>query len=77
MTFLLFLASVIVLEYLVGGATTPGNKIKDAHTKQVTGEEPITNDTSMADLLALGQALGTEGRSETLDSEQTPKARVT
>ena len=76
MTFLLFLASVIVLEYLVGG-----NKIKDAHTKQVTGqvtgEEPITNETSMADLLALGQALGTESRAKTLDSEQTPKAKVT
>ena len=57
MTFLLFLASVAVLEYLVSGTRRPGSRSKSVEAKH---EVAVSNETLTADLLALGQALGVQ-----------------
>jgi len=69
MTFLLFLASVAVMEYLVRdiGRKSPGQcppEIRDA-----IEPNSLVNETPTADLLALGRALG---MGKTTDSEQPP-----
>ena len=56
MTFLLFLASVAVLEYLVSGSRRP-DRSKAVEAKH---DVTVSNETLTADLLALGQALGVQ-----------------
>ena len=75
MTFLLFLASLAVMEYLVGKPRKkPADKIKAIDTEQKASEEPGVAPPTMPGLLALGEALEAEGRGKAPNGR--PVARV-
>ena len=60
MTFLIFLASLAVLEYLVRDTGRKSGKRESVMLRQAVEPVPAApgSDSSTADLLALGQALG-------------------
>jgi len=70
MTFLLFLASVAVMEYLVRdiGRKSPGQYVPP-NIRNAVEPGTLANDTPTADLLALGRALGI---GKVVDSEKLP-----
>ena len=69
-TFLLFLASIAVLEYLVGSSRQEsGNRPKPDDSRTGVQDEPITHETSTSDLLSLSQALSSQSRDKVADSE--------
>jgi len=71
MTFLLFLASIAVLEYLVGSTGRKSqNECAPSGTRATVEPVPLANETPTADLLALGRALGCVGKAA--DSEPVP-----
>lgn len=74
MTFILFLASLALMEYLV----RKPRKKRDDSLKAATGARaetgrPASVAASSAGLLALGQALEAHGRGKAPVLEQTPK----
>lgn len=74
MTFLLFLASLAVMEYLV----RKPRKKPDANTKTTArtdagSRNPTPLATPMPGLLALGQALEAQGQGETPGTEKVPQ----
>ena len=69
MTFLLFLASLAVLEYLVRDVGR-----KSPEVRKAVESVPLAHETSTSDLLALGQALG--GMRETADCEKLKREMV-
>lgn len=71
MTFLLFLASLAVMEYLV---RKPRKKPGDS--PKAGREHPMPVATSMPGLLALGQALEAQGRGKAPGVEQGPKVHA-
>ncbi|MGA3260853.1 MAG: hypothetical protein ABSE35_18375 [Bryobacteraceae bacterium] len=73
MTFLLFLASLAVMEYLVRKPRKkPDDNPKAADSTAIT-QDPTPVATSMPGLLALGQALEAQGRGEVPGVEQVPQ----
>lgn len=75
MTFLLFLASVGVLEYLLRDVRqTSGGAPEPRVTNDVV--DYVANDTSTAGLLSLGRALDAQKKDTTADSEHLPEART-
>ena len=70
MTFLLFLVSVAVMEYLVRdiGRKSPG-ECAPPEIRNAVEPNTLVNETPTADLLALGRALG---MGKVTDSEQLP-----
>ena len=73
MTFLLFLASLAVLEYLVGNGKSPARPLKTADIKPVGGKDVISAETATADLMALSQALSGPGRVAAPQTEKAPQ----
>ena len=74
MTFLLFLASLAVMEYLVRKPRRkPDDNPKAGAGKGVNTQSPMPVATSMPGLLALGQALEAQGRGEVPGVEQVPQ----
>ena len=73
MTFLLFLASVAVLEYLVRDVRTPADRLHAPEIPSLKGDEAISNETAASDLLALSQALGSAARPQTVELEKASK----
>jgi hypothetical protein len=77
MTFLLFLASLAVMEYLVRKPRKkPGDNPKSAASRSDTTQDPVSAATSMSGLLALGQALEAQGRGEVPGVEQVPQVHL-
>ena len=75
MTFLLFLASVGVLEYLLRDVRQKsGGAPESRKTEDLV--DYVANDTSTAGLLSLGRALDAQKAGTTTDSENLPKARA-
>jgi len=73
MVFLLFLASVAVLEYLVretGQKSATRSKVDVATLGNAMGVGPVQAETTTSDLLALGKALGTQKGVTATDSER-------
>ncbi len=71
MTFLLFLASLAVMEYLVRKPRKkPDDNPKAAASGVDATQDPASAATSMPGLLALGQALEAQGRGEVPGVEQ-------
>ncbi len=71
MTFLLFLASLAVMEYLVHKTRKkPVDNPKAAASERAAGRDPMPAETSMPGLLALGEALEARGRGEAPGVEQ-------
>ena len=74
MTFLLFLASLAVMEYLVRKPRQkPDDKPKAAACGSDATRAPEPAAISMPGLLALGQALEAQGRGEIPGVEQVPQ----
>jgi len=74
MTFLLFLASLAVMEYLLSrSAKKPEDRPQVPASGRDTTPEPASAATSMPGLLALGQALDAQGRVEDPTIEQVPE----
>ena len=74
MTFLLFLASLAVMEYLVSKPRKkPDDNPKPAGSTGANTQNPTSVATSMPGLLALGQALEAQGRGEVPGVEQVPQ----
>lgn len=72
-TFLLFLASLALMEYLVRKPRKkPDDNPKAADSRGVTAERPTPAAISTPGLLALGQALEAQGRGKAPDGEQAP-----
>ena len=78
MTFLLFLASVVVLEYLLrDGRQKSGGPPESHEITHMAGEDGlVSNETSTADLLCLGQALDRQKTGKTPDSATVHKEGV-
>jgi hypothetical protein len=73
-TFLLFLASLAVMEYLVRKPRKrPHDSPEAAEKRDGTAEKPVPATTSTPGLLALGQALEAQGRGKAPDVEPVPK----
>jgi hypothetical protein len=70
MTFLLFLASVAVLEYLLKDVKTPAGNLQPA---DLGGEHEISHQTATSDLMALSQALGMQKPIAAPDAQPAPK----
>lgn len=70
MTFLLFLVSVAVMEYLVRdiGRKSPGQYLPP-DIRNAADPGPLANETPTTELLALGRALG---KGKVADSERLP-----
>jgi hypothetical protein len=76
-TFLLFLASLAVMEYLVRKPRKkPDDNPKAAASKSDTTQDTVTAATSMPGLLALGRALEAQGRGKAPGVEQVPQVHV-
>ena len=74
MTFLLFLASLAVMEYLVRKPRKkPHDSPEAAEGRDGTAERPMPAATSTPGLLALGQALEAQGRGKAPDGETVPQ----
>ena len=75
MTFLLFLASVAVLEYLLRDTRQKSNVAPQAlEVKNVAGyDPPVSAESSTSDLLSLGRALGSANPVKAVDSEKVTK----
>lgn len=74
MTFLLFLASVAVLEYLLKDVRMPSGKLQPAaDIEPLGGEHEISHQTATADLMALSQALGMQKPVVAPDAQAAPK----
>jgi hypothetical protein len=72
-TFLLFLASLAVLEYLLRDVSRKSGAVpKSRETRDFV--DYVANDASAADLLSLGRALDAQQSDKTTTAEQTPKA---
>ncbi|MGO9231087.1 MAG: hypothetical protein ACLQKA_18005 [Bryobacteraceae bacterium] len=72
-TFLLFLASLAVMEYLLSKPhKKPDDNPKGVNRGGATAQYPMSPTTTMPGLLALGQALETQGRGKTPGVEQVP-----
>jgi len=73
-TFLLFLASLALMEYLVRKPRKkPDDSPKATDSKGTTAQSPMAATTSTPGLLALGQALEAQGRGKTPDRQQLPQ----
>jgi hypothetical protein len=73
-TFLLFLASLAVMEYLVRKPRKkPGDNPKGADRRDATAGSPTPAATSTPSLLALGRALEAQGRGKAPDRERAPQ----
>jgi hypothetical protein len=76
-TFLLFLASLAVMEYLM---RKPHEKAaNDSKAMEAVGDaayDPMSAATTMPGLLALGRALDAHGRGDSPETEQAPQVRV-
>lgn len=73
MTFLLFLASIALLEYLVRDTGQKSGDSAKPHSTglvQVIEPESPAADTATSDLLALGQALNMQEQVQAPDSER-------
>jgi hypothetical protein len=77
MTFLLFLASVAVLEYLVRDVRHKSGGLPEAsEIRNVAAYEPVVSEaTSTTDLLSLGKALDAQAAVKATDSEYVSKKR--
>ena len=74
MTFLLFLASLAVMEYLLSRpAKKPGDSPQSPASGRDTARDTASPATSMPGLLALGQALDAHGRVEPTQIERVPE----
>ena len=74
MPFLLFLASLAVMEYLVRKPRKkPDDSPKPAGSTGANTQNPASAATSMPGLLALGQALEAQGRGEVPGVERVPQ----
>lgn len=73
MTFLLFLASVAVLEYLLKDVKTPAGNLQPADHEPLGGEHEISHQTATSDLMALSQALGMQKPVAAPDAQPAPK----
>jgi hypothetical protein len=77
-TFLLFLASVAVLEYLLdsdrqkSGGAAESREIKHL----VSYDQLVANEASTTDLLSLGKALDAQKAGKVPESEPTPKEGI-
>jgi hypothetical protein len=71
MTFLLFLASIAVLEYLVRetGQKSKGVKSPSIGLGQVIHPDPPAAETATSDLLALGRALNVQKQAHSAEFE--------
>ena len=77
MTFLLFLASLVVLEYLVRDVgRVKQTKLSPPDASRPIDPIPLTAETSTADLLALGQALGSTREPADSEKFREEKARA-
>lgn len=77
MTFLLFLASVAVLEYLVRGHKQKsgiGAKAEPTRLGDAIDPGPVSTETATSDLLALSHALNAQRRGKPADFERVPDA---
>jgi hypothetical protein len=76
-TFLLFIASVAILEYLLRDVhRQSGDTAAPDELKKIAGSDPSISHTSTADLLNLGRALDAQKVGKTVDSEHAPQASV-
>jgi len=76
-TFLLFLASLVVMEYIVRHPRKNANdNPKGADRGGATVPVPVSTETSMPGLLALGEALEAQGRGKVPAVEQIPQVHV-
>jgi hypothetical protein len=76
MTFLLFLASVAILEYLVRGTGQKSGLRAEAESTSignVIDPGPVATETATSDLLALGHALNAQRSGKSTDCEQVPE----
>ncbi len=78
MTFLLFLASVAVLEYLLRDVRQNSGVIQKPHVINniVSCEPSVSEETSTADLLSLGRVLDAQKTSTAPIAEHAPQATV-
>ncbi|HEY1220597.1 MAG: hypothetical protein ABSE42_08430 [Bryobacteraceae bacterium] len=77
MTFLLFLASLAVMEYLVRKPRKkPDGDPKTTDCSGAATQYPVSEVTSMPGLLALGQALDEQGRGQAPGVEQVPQVHT-
>jgi hypothetical protein len=76
-TFLLFLASLAVMEYLVRKPRKKaGDNPKAGASRSGTTKDAMAAGATMPGLLALGQALDAQGHGEVPDVEQVPRVHV-
>ncbi|MGB7762426.1 MAG: hypothetical protein WBL61_21510 [Bryobacteraceae bacterium] len=77
MTFLLFLASLAVMEYLVRKPRKkPDDNPKTDDDSGATTQYPVSPATSMPGLLALGQALEAQGQGKLPRVGQVPRVHA-
>jgi hypothetical protein len=73
-TFLLFLASLAVMEFLLRKPLKkPRDTPKDVDGRGAAAYDPMSAAITMPGLLALGQALEAQGRGGVPDVEQSPR----
>jgi hypothetical protein len=76
-TFLLFLASLAVMEYLMRKPhEKAGADSKRMNAGGGAAHDPMSAATTMPGLLALGRALDAHGRGDSPDIEQAPRVHV-
>jgi hypothetical protein len=73
-TFLLFLASLAVMEYLLRGKPhkKPDGNPKGVNRGGAAAYDPLSAEVTMPGLMALGQALEAQGRGEVPGVEEAP-----
>jgi hypothetical protein len=75
MTFLLFLASLVVLEFLVRDTKSKSSaapKMDSTGPANVIDPRPAVAETATSDLLALGQALNANNDAQSIDLPGVP-----
>lgn len=76
-TFLLFLASLAVMEYLLRKPLKkPGDTPQDVNDGGASAHDLMSATVTMPGLLALGQALEAQGRGGVPDVEQIPRVHA-
>jgi hypothetical protein len=76
-TFVLFLASLAVMEYLLRKPHKKENDSpKGVNRGSSTGQDPMLTVTTMPGLFALGEALEAQGRGRMPGNEPAPKVHV-
>lgn len=76
-TFLLFLASLAVMEYLLRKPRKKtGDNPKDINRGGAAAYDPMSPAATMPGLLALGRALDAHGRGDSPDTEEAPRVHV-